>query len=158
MGNKYTDEEMLDSLRQASERVDGSLSQGKYSETGMRPSYSSIIARFGSWNDAKELAGLSKNTHKTSAVEVGHEFLDREDVGAYERIDSRYDGDRVKVYVHRLVAVAEYGIDQVVDSHVHHESGHGLDNRPGNLTLMTEDEHKRLHANRRERNDQGDFV
>lgn len=47
--------------------------------------------------------------------------------------------------VHRLIAVAEYGIEPVKGMHVHHKSGIPWDNRPGNLKLVTNSEHQREH-------------
>ena len=56
------------------------------------------------------------------------------------------DGKAKQIRVHRLIAIAIYGIDAVKDMHVHHKSGHGLDNRHGNLALMKPEEHGRHHA------------
>lgn len=50
------------------------------------------------------------------------------------------------VYVHRLLAVAEYGIDAVADSEIHHLNGVPWDNRPENITLLDESAHGRLHS------------
>ncbi|MFB6205744.1 MAG: HNH endonuclease [Haloglomus sp.] len=47
---------------------------------------------------------------------------------------------------HRLLAVAEHGIDAVADSEVHHRSGVHWDNRPDNLELVAPDEHGRIHS------------
>jgi len=52
---------------------------------------------------------------------------------------------RRSVSVHRLVAVAEYGLDAVKDKHIHHKNGLKWDNRPCNLEPMTAEEHGRLH-------------
>ena len=52
--------------------------------------------------------------------------------------------DRVKV--HRLLAVAEYGYEAVVDKDIHHRNGVKWDNRPENVEPLTRSEHMSLHA------------
>lgn len=49
------------------------------------------------------------------------------------------------VYVHRLVAVAEYGLEALKGKKVHHENEIPWDNRPENLELLTTKEHRRKH-------------
>lgn len=55
------------------------------------------------------------------------------------------DADVKHVYVHRLVAVAEYGFDEVADSHIHHKNEIRWDNRPQNLEPMDPGEHSSHH-------------
>lgn len=50
------------------------------------------------------------------------------------------------VLVHRLLAVAEYGYDEVCDNVVHHKNGIKWDNRPDNIEVMGRSEHAKLHA------------
>lgn len=50
------------------------------------------------------------------------------------------------VPIHRLLAVAEYGIDAVKDKVVHHKNKIKWDNRPQNIELMDAAEHSRHHA------------
>ena len=69
------------------------------------------------------------------------------------KIYSQYDGDSEFVYSHRLLAVAEYGIDAVKDKDIHHETGWGLDNRPDAISLMEPEEHIHLH-----RSDESEYV
>jgi len=61
----------------------------------------------------------------------------------YVVISHHHKGEQFRVPVHRLVAVAEYGIDEVVDNHVHHKNKHGFDNRPENLCVMNDNLHKK---------------
>lgn len=63
----------------------------------------------------------------------------------YERWEDTYGGATVKVRVHRLVAVAEYGFEDVADKVVHHKNEIPWDNRPENLELMTPGEHTKHH-------------
>lgn len=63
----------------------------------------------------------------------------------YQRMYLR-DGDHTaKLLVHRLVAVAEFGIEAVEDKVVHHKNEVKWDNRPSNLELMDVDEHSSHH-------------
>lgn len=55
----------------------------------------------------------------------------------------RWAGHEVRV--HRLSAVAWFGWDSVVGKHIHHESGHPLDNRESVLRPVTPAEHNRIH-------------
>ncbi len=65
----------------------------------------------------------------------------------YERVGSSDgDGGTDFVTVHRLVAVAKYGIEEVKDMVVHHRNGVKWDNRPENLEIMTAENHSRHHA------------
>lgn len=50
------------------------------------------------------------------------------------------------VLVHRLLAVSENGIDAVKDKHVHHKNGVPWDNRPKNIEVLSEAEHKSKHS------------
>jgi hypothetical protein len=52
-------------------------------------------------------------------------------------------GDSIPV--HRLLAVAEWGVDAVKGKHVHHENGVKWDNRVGNLELLNPSEHAKMH-------------
>jgi len=52
------------------------------------------------------------------------------------------------VPIHRLVAVAEYGFDAVVDKEIHHKNGMPWDNRPENLEPLSKEEHRRKESRR----------
>lgn len=66
--------------------------------------------------------------------------------GGYERARTKIDGEQKSVQIHRLVAVAEYGLEAVNDSVVHHKNRIPWDNRPGNLVVMEWGEHGEHHA------------
>jgi len=66
-------------------------------------------------------------------------------------------GETERVYVHRLVAVAEFGFDAVAGNDVHHRNSISWDNRPSNLRVMSRSDHASNHANDRKR-DTGRFV
>jgi len=72
---------------------------------------------------------------------------------AYEKIRTYNDGDRSVVLLHRLIAYAHGKLDfEGLCSDgvaVHHKSGHGLDNRPGNLEVMDNSQHHIHHTDER---------
>lgn len=63
----------------------------------------------------------------------------------YARIGLNTGSKYEQLSVHRLVAIAEYGLDEVSNKIVHHVNGCPYDNRPENLEVMTQGEHIRLH-------------
>lgn len=68
------------------------------------------------------------------------------------------DGDRSLARVHRLCAVAWYGLDAVKDNHVHHENKIPWDNREDNLRPIDPSEHHRLHGDERRDPVTGQFT
>lgn len=67
------------------------------------------------------------------------------DEQGYERWRPCIDGVMKTVTVHRLVAVAEHGVDAVSNAHVHHKNRIPWDNRPSNLEPLAPEEHDRVH-------------
>jgi len=55
-------------------------------------------------------------------------------------------GSLNRIYHHRLLAVAEWGLDAIRGKDVHHQNGIRWDNRPDNLELLTRAEHRREHC------------
>lgn len=55
---KYTDEELLNILRELAEEIDGTISANKLAATEDTPSPETFQRRFGGWSDAKEEAGV----------------------------------------------------------------------------------------------------
>lgn len=81
-------------------------------------------------------ARTERETHRTEWATFGT------DAQGYERWDSSHPADgKATVYVHRLLAVAEYGMlegEQVI----HHRNGIRWDNRPENIEVFdTHSEH-----------------
>jgi len=54
------------------------------------------------------------------------------------------DGSQLRVYHHRLLAVAEYGFDAVVGNHVHHINNIPWDNRPSNIEVLSPSAHQSI--------------
>jgi IS30 family transposase len=65
------------------------------------------------------------------------------------RRDENGDKKQNRIRIHRLVAVAEYGVDAVAGNVVHHKNGVPWDNRPENLEVMSKEDHVRHHFNER---------
>lgn len=64
----------------------------------------------------------------------------------YEMWSLNYGEDRGKtVYVHRLLAVAEYGINALQDGHVHHKNRIPWFNTPENIEIKDPKDHAREH-------------
>jgi transposase len=55
-----------------------------------------------------------------------------------------FSGNRV--YVHRLLAVSEYGFEEVANKRIHHKNGIPWDNRPGDIEPLTREEHRYEHS------------
>lgn len=78
---------------------------------------------------------------KLRSLETGYEYW-----SSTEWRDGADSRTTEIVYVHRLLAVAEYGFDAVANMDVHHENGIPWDNRPENIDVIEPAEHARLHA------------
>jgi len=63
----------------------------------------------------------------------------------YERWTQRVGQETYSVGVHRIVAAAEHGFDAVGDRVVHHKNQIPWDNRPENLAVLSDSDHKQLH-------------
>lgn len=68
----------------------------------------------------------------------------------YVLAGSRCGDETLYIQIHRLVAIAEWGYEAVKDKVVHHRNEVRFDNRPANLELMTDSEHKSHHASNRD--------
>ena len=54
----FSDEDLLDILRQAATQVEGSLTVNKYQKLKIQPTVAIFLGRFGTWNNACERAGV----------------------------------------------------------------------------------------------------
>jgi hypothetical protein len=143
---KYTKKDCIEQLRKAKSMVDGKLTSIKYRQLNISPSAKTLADKFGSWNDAKEAADLG--TFQQGETETNY----LKPVSYFQRprghamLQNKYKGETFSVPVHRLVAVAEYGFDEVKNMDVHHKNEIKWDNRPENLELLTRSEHRKLHV------------
>jgi len=72
----------------------------------------------------------------------------------YEEWKSKHNGKQDTALVHRLVVVAESGLPNTSDWVVHHKNGIQWDNRPCNLEVLTDSDHKKHHAKQRWQDDE----
>lgn len=76
----------------------------------------------------------------------------------YEKWSITQQGSSFDVSVHRLLAVAEYGLDAVRNKDVHHKNRIKWDNRPENIELVTTEEHMREHLSEWDRDEEGRIL
>ena len=74
-------------------------------------------------------------------ITVSHHIEERDGDLCYEK----WNNNETSVLVHRLLAVAEYGFEEVCDKVVHHANTFKFDNRPENLELMSRSKHTSMH-------------
>jgi len=87
--------------------------------------------------------GLSKTPKEWQRDRYGDTVSFRTTTRGYEVVTIPGGGDYL---VHRLVAVAEYGIDAVKEKHIHHKNRVKWDNRPVNLEPIDPAKHSSLHG------------
>jgi hypothetical protein len=132
--------------------VEGKLSTDKYNELRHQgkidaPSAGTVIRR-ASWNEMKKRAGLETSESGRHGNGICHFFRASTDsIGSRYEVVTVFDGDvKHQVRIHRLQAVAYYGISEVIEKDVHHRSEHGLDNRPENLVCLDKSDHASEHG------------
>lgn len=72
-------------------------------------------------------------------------YFEHADPGGHERWQVGDRGSLRSVSVHRLVVVAEEGLEAVEGKVVHHKNHIPWDNRPSNLKLMDREDHSAYH-------------
>lgn len=68
-----------------------------------------------------------------------------QDGNGYMVWQTQYRKNRHQVFVHRLLAVAEYGFDAVKSNQVHHVNKFKFDNRPSNIEIHSPSGHQAQH-------------
>lgn len=63
----------------------------------------------------------------------------------YEVWRTEVKGTNHSVRVHRLLAVAEYGFEEVSEKVIHHKNKIPFDNREDNIIPVTREEHTEIH-------------
>jgi len=80
---------------------------------------------------------------RSNKANYKHPLRDNEQYPCWQASDGKYDVE--KVYVHRLLAVAEYGFGELEGKEVHHKNGVKWDNRPSNIAPIDQSSHRRIH-------------
>ena len=138
----YTRRDCISSLREAARRLERSPTQAEYRELGLSPCVTHICDIVGSWNEAKRAAGIE--TYEQVGEPYDYVPL-HPDSNGYERWIHTHNGEQSEVFVHRLLAVAEYGLDAVEGKQIHHEKPIPWLNTPSNITALTKRQHLALH-------------
>ena len=92
--------------------------------------------------------GIEKRSRSESTKDRWHKRPLRpciDTTHGYKVVKDGYDGEDAKVYMHRLLAAAVYGVDEMDGKVVHHKNEIPWDNRPDNIELMTPAEHAEHH-------------
>jgi hypothetical protein len=101
------------------------------------------------WMDKHDIEPRDPHDHERR---VGVNLsLDNRGYMRWSEYDAKHKNNRF-VQVHRLLAVAKYGFEEVCGMNVHHKDNIGWDNRPENIELMTDAEHASHHYNEHPRN------
>jgi hypothetical protein len=87
-----TERECIEVLQTAAQRLGESPTKAAYEDLGLRPASATIIRHLGSWNDAKEAAGLETNPSSGSRVGSKPDGLpeDVDDSWASLSVDQRW--------------------------------------------------------------------
>ncbi|WP_425604265.1 homing endonuclease associated repeat-containing protein [Natrinema gelatinilyticum] len=142
MASVYTKQDCISSLREAVRKLETSPTQAEYRELGLSPCVTHICDIVGGWNKAKRAAGIE--TYEQVGEAYDHVPL-YPDSNGYERWGHTHNGVQVEVSVHRLLAVAEHGIDKVDGKQIHHKKPIPWLNTPDNIIALTKRQHLALH-------------
>lgn len=101
-----------------------------------------VCAIVGGWNKAKREAGIK--TYDQVGEPYDHVPL-YPDSNGYERWVHTHSGEQAEGSVHRLLAVAAYGMKAVEDKQIHHKKPIPWLNTPANIIALTKRQHLALH-------------
>lgn len=139
---QFTKQDCLDALREAATELGHSPTRKDYDSLDISPSIRTIRSRCGSWNHAKEAAGL--DTYPDNQLPTYTQNNE-----GYMFWKTSIDGTQFNVFEHRLLAAAEHGLDAIKGKHVHHKNGHPFHNTFENIEVVTRTEHKARHKQMR---------
>lgn len=114
-----------------------------------------------SQQEMAEYFGINQKTLQHWIDKLDVDFRDRSDArlnyirqnpvwfgtnsSGYEVWSGKYQNQHYDYYVHRLLAIAEYGVEKAIGNTVHHKNKIPWDNRPENIELMSNQEHVKQH-------------
>lgn len=99
--------------------------------------------------DAMDVRGIDRDATRygyKSRVPYASYYIDGQGYPRWQA-KGREDGERVtdNFHVHRLLAIAEHGVDAVAGKSVHHKNNIPWDNRPENLEILSRSKHRAEH-------------
>ena len=94
-------------------------------------------AEFGIEGNRQDKNGRSKNIPYFRTKETGYEV-----VGSWNGEEGTTD----RVYIHRLIAFMDEGLDSLDGNYIHHKNRIPWDNRPENIEVMSPEEHGEIHG------------
>lgn len=139
---QFTEQDCLDALREAATELGHSPTREDYNSLDISPSIRTIRSRCGSWNRAKDAAGL--DTYPDNQLPTYTQNNE-----GYMFWATSIDGTQHNVFEHRLLAAAKYGLEAIKDKHIHHKDGHQFHNTFENIELVSRIEHKARHKQMR---------
>jgi len=117
MSREYSQEDCINALQSAADQLGKSPTLSEYSELGVSPSAGTIKNVVGSWNEAKDVAGLERSTggNLSPIPETLHMSEDEwQDLSIYQR---RYVNNKEKIALYKLRrGCSECGYDSVADA------------------------------------------
>jgi transposase len=95
------------------------------------------------WRNKHDIDGITDK--ERSRYNPATFYIDGEGYEQWNNGTGQNEDGGQSVRVHRLVAVAEHGIESVKNKSVHHKNGFKRDNRPENLEIVSQSEHLTKH-------------
>jgi DNA-binding MarR family transcriptional regulator len=130
----YQDSDVLEHLY----HVEG-LTQGEIGEL-----FGVTKSPVSDWMDKHEIETRSQSEASLrSVLKLPACFFTGDD--GYEYWTTKHYENREQVYVHRLLAVAKFGFEEVCDAQVHHRNGVRWDNRAENIEVLSVQSHRKKH-------------
>lgn len=91
--------------------------------------------------ERRDIGEIRRRSSRYGTTHAGYQT----ESDGYVRVRSHFNKTTLQAYLHRLLAVSEYGYDAVAEKHVHHKNHIPWDNRPENIELVKPGEHTSHH-------------
>ncbi|WP_085520905.1 homing endonuclease associated repeat-containing protein [Tuberibacillus sp. Marseille-P3662] len=85
---RYTNEDIIRSLRRCAEHHNGKVTFDSYKQSGLKPNITTVVKRFGSFNNALRQSGIDLNKNRTKE-EIINEF--RRTMASFSYIPSQIE-------------------------------------------------------------------
>jgi hypothetical protein len=145
----YSKQDCIEELQKATEQLGHPPTSKEWKNGEWSPSAKTMEKKFGSWNKAKTEAGLDTFEQGVTREKMKKKYGPDISI-CYKNGYEQFAANNETVLHHRLLAIVEYGFDEVMDNCVHHKNEIKWDNRVENISLMSRDEHQSYHINQRQ--------